>query len=325
MNTDIANIIASTDKEAQYDASAKRLLSHKLILAHILVKAVADFKAMNPIEVASLIIGEPYISKVPVEPGMTNSSKDVNTQSIRGFSTECEEINEGLVRFDIIFYVYTKDGTSQIIINIEAQKDEPTKYSILNRAIFYVSRLISSQKQRDFENSRYDDIKTVYSIWICMNTDKNTLSHIHLTKDDLIGHHNWRGNLDLLNIIMIGLGKELAEHDEMYELHHLLGALLSKVLTLDEKLDIIENEYNIPIEDKMRKDVNVMCNLSQGIKEDGIIEGIAIGESRGIAIGESKLIKEMHKNGLSVNEIAKIANKDISEIENILSSETALV
>ena len=26
----------------------------------------------------------------------------------------------------------------------------------------------------------------------------------------------------------------------------------------------------------MRKDVNVMCNLSQGIKEDGIIEGIAI-------------------------------------------------
>ena len=39
-----------------------------------------------------------------------------------------------------------KDGLSQIIINVEAQKDEPTGYEILNRAIFYVSRLISSQK-----------------------------------------------------------------------------------------------------------------------------------------------------------------------------------
>ena len=59
-----------------------------------------------------------------------------------------------------------KDGLSQIIINVEAQKDEPTGYEILNRAIFYVSRLISSQKERDFENSSYDDIKRVYSIWV---------------------------------------------------------------------------------------------------------------------------------------------------------------
>ena len=39
-----------------------------------------------------------------------------------------------------------KDGLSQIIINVEAQKDESKGYEILNRAIFYVSRLISSQK-----------------------------------------------------------------------------------------------------------------------------------------------------------------------------------
>lgn len=39
-----------------------------------------------------------------------------------------------------------KDGLSQIIINIEAQKNEPNEYDILNRAIFYVSRMISSQK-----------------------------------------------------------------------------------------------------------------------------------------------------------------------------------
>lgn len=76
---------------------------------------------------------------------------------------------------------------------MEAQKDEPMGYEILNRAIFYVSRLISSQKERDFENSSYDDIKRVYSIWVCMNMDKNSMSHVHLTKEDLIGSYNING------------------------------------------------------------------------------------------------------------------------------------
>lgn len=56
-----------------------------------------------------------------------------------------------------------KDGLTQIIINVEAQKDEPKEYEIPNRAILYVSWLISSQKERNFENSSYDDIKRVYS------------------------------------------------------------------------------------------------------------------------------------------------------------------
>lgn len=126
----------------------------------------------------------------------------------------------------------------QIIINVEAQKDEPRGYEILNRAIFYVSRLLSSQKERDFENSSYDDIKRVYSIWVCMNMDENSMSHVHLTKENLIGSYKWKGNRNLLNIIMLGLARELPEHDKTYQLHRLLGALLSQELTIDEKLNI---------------------------------------------------------------------------------------
>lgn len=53
----------------------------------------------------------------------------------------------------------------------------------------------------------------------------------------------------------------LPKHGELYELHRLLGALLSQDLTIDQKLDIIGNEYDIPIEDNLRKDVSDMCNL----------------------------------------------------------------
>ena len=42
---------------------------------------------------------------------------------------------------------------------------------------------------------------------------------------------------------MLGLAKNLPKHDETYELSRLLGALLSPELTIDEKRNIIENEY----------------------------------------------------------------------------------
>lgn len=300
----------ATDRDAQYDNSAKRLIAHKIILVRILVKTVEEFKGMDPLEVAALIEGLPYISAVPVEPGLTNAVHFQNGQRLVGFNTENQELNEGLVRFDIVFYVRMKDGLSQIIINVEAQKDEPGEYEILNRAVFYVSRLISSQKERDFENSSYDDIKCVYSIWICMNMEENTMSHIHLTKGDLIGSYEWKGNLDLLNIIMIGLAKELPEHDETYELHRLLGALLSRELTVDEKLDIIGKEYDIPLEENFRKDMSTMCNLSQGVKE----EGIAIGRAE----GEAGLITKMYKNGLSIELIASATDKTIEEVKTII-------
>ena len=318
MNTELKSAVMATDRDAQYDNSAKRLIAHKIILTRILVKTVEEFKGMDPLEVAALIEGLPYISAVPVEPGLTNAVHFQNGQRLVGFNTENQELNEGLVRFDIVFYVRMKDGLSQIIINVEAQKDEPGEYEILNRAVFYVSRLISSQKERDFENSSYDDIKCVYSIWICMNMEENTMSHIHLTKEDLIGSYEWKGNLDLLNIIMIGLAKELPEHDETYELHRLLGALLSRELTVDEKLDIIGKEYDIPLEENFRKDMSTMCNLSQGVKEEGIAIGRREGLEEGRREGHAELITKMYKNGLSIEQIASATDKTVEEVRAII-------
>ena len=313
MNTEIANAVNAAGDKAQYDTRVKRLLAQKSILAHILVKTVDEFKGMKPEDVVKYIEGEPSISVVPVEPGLANMEKtDATGQRIVGLNTENAEINEGLVRFDIIFYVRmpsvddTKNGLSQIIVNIEAQKDEPTEYKILNRAIFYVSRLISSQKERDFVNTNYDDIKQVLSIWICMNMDDNSLSHIHLTKDEMLKPCNWKGNLDLLNIVLIGITNEIPEHDEKYEMHRLIGALLSSELKEQEKLDIIEHEYNIPISQEFREDVRIMCNLSTGIEE------------RATEKTSEKFILNMYKKGYTLDQIADVAETGVDEVEAII-------
>ena len=307
MNTEIANAVNAAGDKAQYDTRVKRLLAQKSILAHILVKTVVEFQGMKPEDVVTYIEGEPSISVVPVEPGLANMEKtDATGQRIVGLNTENAEINEGLVRFDIIFYVRMKNGLSQIIVNIEAQKDEPTEYKILNRAIFYVSRLISSQKERDFVNTNYDDIKQVLSIWICMNMDDNSLSHIHLTKDEMLKPCNWKGNLDLLNIVLIGITNEIPEHDEKYEMHRLIGALLSSELKEQEKLDIIEHEYNIPISQEFREDVRIMCNLSTGIEE------------RATEKTSEKFILNMYKKGYTLDQIADVAETGVDEVEAII-------
>lgn len=306
MNREIKNAVMTTDIEAQYDENAKRLLGNKYILAHILVASVDEFKGMNPKDVVSYIEGEPIIGIVPVEPGMTNAVREEKGQRVVGFNTENVEAHEGLVRFDIVFYVRMRDGISQIIVNIEMQKDNPAKYKILNRAVFYVSQLVSSQKERDFTKTNYDDIKRVFSIWICMGMDEDSLDYVHLTNDRLLGDHVWEGKMDLLNIVLIGMSKELSAQEGHHELHRLLGALLSAKLPVEEKLDILEMEYEIPMEEEEKEEVRVMCNLGEGIREKA--------EAR----GEAKVILGMYRKGYSLEQIADVAEKSVEEVRGIV-------
>ena len=124
MDNEIVYSSKATDQKAQYDASAKRLLGQKIILAHILIRVVEEFKGMDADTVASLIEGEPYISQIPVEPGLTNKDiVDARTgERIVGLNTENSEIDEGKIYFDIIFYVRMRDGLAKMIINLEASQ-----------------------------------------------------------------------------------------------------------------------------------------------------------------------------------------------------------
>ena len=138
MNTELKNAVKAADLKAQYDARVKRLVGHKRVLAQILIKTVDEFKGMNPKTVANCIEGTPYISTVPVEPGLTNAVLDKNGQRIVGFNTESQEINEGLARFDIVFYVRLPFGNVHIKDNVRLTENET--YDILNRKISLCDR-----------------------------------------------------------------------------------------------------------------------------------------------------------------------------------------
>ena len=118
---------------------------------------------------------------------------------------------------------------------------------------------------------------------------------------------------------------------EIYKLvlHRLLGALLSAKLDVNTKLDIIGNEFDIPLESDIRRDVNDMCNLSQGIKEQAYVEGtengIAIGKQEGITIGKREGIAEtivkMYRKGYEAEQISDILDMEVEEVREIIENE----
>lgn len=164
MNTEIKNAIQAADSEAQYDESAKRLLAQKYVLAHILVRTVEEFQGMEIEKVVSLIEGDPYIGKVSVASGLTNKDRNVEGKRIVGLNTEAGEKNEGLVRFDIIFYVRMRNGLAQMIINVEAQKDEPGSYQILNHAIQQKMKIMEQEYHIPMEESFKEEVSIMCNL-----------------------------------------------------------------------------------------------------------------------------------------------------------------
>lgn len=268
----VKDAVKTAGAQAEYDTKAKMLLAYKPVLANILVRSVEEFNGMNPQEVEKLIEGEPQVGCVPVEEGFTNSEEkhEENGVLIRGMNNESNINNEGKIFFDVIFYVRTPDGRTKIIINVESQRNDPTDYDVEMRGIFYAAREISSQKERDFVKSNYNDIKKVYSIWICMNSAEQSMNHIHLENRDVIGTSRWKESYDLLNVVIIRLPQKLVGRTHENELHRLLGAIFLPDLESEEKVIIMETEYNMLMSDNVREELNDMCNLSQGILENGI-------------------------------------------------------
>ena len=107
-------------------------------------------------------------------------------------------------------------------------------------------------------------------------------------------------------LVRIGITNEIPEHDEKYEMHRLIGTLLSGELKEQEKLDIIEHEYNIPISQEFREDVRIMCNLSTGIEE------------RATEKTSEKFILNMYQKGYTLDQIADVAETGVDEVEAII-------
>ena len=274
IDTSLANDIDATDGKSKYDAQVKKVLANKVILAWILKYTVKEFFEFSISDIEKCIEGTPEVAKVPVDAGLSNM------ESIEGLNTEDAVPNEGKITYDIKFYVILPNGEhTKIIINIEAQKDSEPGYDLVTRAVFYCARLLSAQLGKEFTNKtadsvKYDGIKKVYSIWICMDSRKNAKDSIveyHMQPNVLYGNPTKISRYDLLSAVMINLGgHELVSQNKLV---NMLTTLLSSSLDKEKKKKKLQEEFEMPMSIEFEQEVEDMCNLSGYVEEKGRAEG----------------------------------------------------
>ena len=315
MNQDLSYALFLTEGRALYDEAAKRLSSQKIVLAYILKGCLPEYQDYTPEEISDRFIeGDPQIGEAAVHADEEISECE-KPERILGLNTEDTTVTEGMVRYDIRFKALLPKNPERLylILNIEAQNEQQMWYPLLKRAVYYGSRLISSQYGTVFSGMDYGAVKKVYSIWICTKSAKkyrNSMNRYEMVEECLVGEsRNDPENYRLMNLILLHVG----EYDEgTHEgILGFLEVLLSGKLQAEEKRQILQERYHIAMTKKMSEEVTQMCNLSWGIYQDGVED-----KAKEIAM-------RLYQDGMPLEKIARIVSESLAKIQEWLAEEHA--
>ncbi len=227
-------------------------------------------------EIICSIEGEMQIDNVAVDPGITNLG------AIKGESLEDSVQNEGVVFFDVRTHVMKNQY--KILLDIEAQKSSNYRslgYHIENRMVFYLGRMISAQKNTEFFNSEYDNLKSVKSIWIYMNSMEASITRFRFLPEMIYGNIMTEIPVNQMEGIIIRVRDNADETDFTNELISMLEDLLNTQDSLQMKRHKLEKEHGIIMTQELENEVDEMCNYSELVFEKGIEQGI---EQRSIGL-----------------------------------------
>lgn len=254
-----------------YDVHARALLADKQVLAWILKHTIREFRDMAIPEIAARIGEDIAVGSVPVDPGLTNLGRVKETR------TEDNVPGEGTIYFDIRFSAYPGRAGVKFLVNLEAQKYSALgnlHYHLENRIVFYLSRMISAQKNTEFWHSDYDNLRNVRGIWVCMNQKRNgdSIEEIRLVRNTVYGSYGSPHTIDLLQGIIINIRTEEDVEASPNALISMLEVLFSH-RSVAEKKNILEKEYGIIMTVEMEGRLNTMGGFGQCIWESGIRKG----------------------------------------------------
>ena len=259
----------------RYDARCKRVLSNRMVLAHLLRATMDEFAGIEAEEIAAR-----YIEGVP--------GKEMDSPRIQGLRNERDNPNRNSNFYDVIFYAL-KPGTGEtipIIINVEAQGDTSPGYDLANRGVFYLGCMIADQKDTVFQNDRYDDLRKVCSIWICTDPPKDRADAIECyTLDQHVILGTPRPHcIDKLRLVIVYLSREadknIAKNDDAdkFGIIPLLNACLARTVN-KARQELITERYRIQLDPEDRdmtageqiiyKHYREMWELGEQIKELG--------------------------------------------------------
>ena len=297
VETHIATALNAIPPERIFvDEHIKEVLADVQILSRILKYTVSEFQELDINTVIDLIDpDEIKISKVSIDPGLTNR----NLGKIESNNSESKIPGEGTAYFDISLSVCYQEKELKILINLEAQKSlSPSTlgYYLENRVIFYLSRLISSQKNVEFFHDDYDNLKKVYSIWICLNPESETgsIDEFRFTQNTLYGTPLNFPHLDKMHGVVIGIPPTPSPKDAKNALLSMLEDLISSTKA-EPKKQILSEKHGIVITTTLERRISQMCNIGEYFIEEAIKKGLSQGMAQATLQGINALVSSLRK------------------------------
>ncbi|MBR0225282.1 MAG: PD-(D/E)XK nuclease family transposase [Thermoguttaceae bacterium] len=302
----LSKTLDTSGYEAQYDERVKRLLSEKIVLAWILKGCAVEFQGLSVDRIVQECIeGDAEVATVAVDQDELDGSESPEASRISGMNAEDVSIREGKIFYDVRFSAVAPGEKEPIrlIVNVEAQK-EGSSYPLIKRALYYVSRMISSQKNTVFGGSRYEKLRKVYSIWILTNAPEksaNTITQYRIAEEHVVGSvSEKKSDYDLLTVVMLRLGAHEKADDGA--LLRFLDVLLSPKLSPLEKKTILMKDFDVPMTTSMEEEAFEMCNIAEGIREEAEKKGRKEGREEGRKEGREEGREEGRKEGQEIGE-----------------------
>ena len=301
--------------KAMCDDYAKCILADPQILANIIKTIIPQFGDMSIDEIIPCI-GETVVTlRVP----------ELLFRKVENAGTEDIDEEDGKIIYDIKFPLYYKNKEMKIIVNVEAQKStQPSKlgYHLENRITYYMCRMISSQKNIEFFHSNYDDIKNVYSIWICMDTNikEDSILKFSMNTEQIFGETTWNPPMDLVNGAVIRIRSGRSKEESRNKLIAMLELLFSKIETKKKKQELEQN-FNLKMSTQLEGCVETMCNISDYFEEVAMERGWQKGMEKGMQKGECmqlirQVIAKLRKH-MTVEETAEMLEQSEDTIRQI--------
>ena len=308
VKTNLSRTLSSIEQDkATSDDYVKCILADPQIAAYIVQALVPEFKEMEVEKIIPCIGETTVMLRFPERLGV--KIQNVNNESV--------DEDDGKIIYDIKFPLYYNGKRKEFIINIEAQKSSKKSklgYRLENRIAYYMGRMISEQKGTEFVNSNYDDLKSVYTIWICMDTKKSEDSIIEFgMKSSLIyGKIKKIPQIDKLNGALINV-RTRATKNKKQSKNKLIGMLeeLFSKSEFIEKKKILEEDYGLKMSMELEGRMSEMCNVSDYWEEVATEEGKEIGEKQKVI---SLVVKKLQKD----KSVAEIAD-DLEEKEEVIA------
>lgn len=228
-------------KRNDYDRETKIVMSYQYDLAYLIKETMMEFKEIPIYQIPDYIVR------------FQGTNKD--SMFLASLNVEDKKNSHAEIRYDLKFGLRhpTDEKHPGFIVNVEMQHSDKVIYHLKNRAKYYVSRLISGQKNdpEGFQGNHYNQMKQVVSIWICMNHNKkkdNTMERFfvknritRLTTNALLNEQE-----ESAEIIIVYPEENPIDVTSETNLSNFLNVLLRpNLLTKGEKFKILEEKYGI--------------------------------------------------------------------------------